>query len=302
MGMMTYPFYLLTQQWGVEKAFGLFLESARSCWQPSSEIQESAYCVLQTAQSKGYESDTVIEAFRSVKIQLKDQDTLSHYQMSAEKLRTQFTANPQSDRAIVSYYWEFGDGQTSNEVSPHYEYGAKGDYTPKLTIKDDQGVTDSFSRSLSVTDEYCAPGSLAVKKREFDSVTINGVNINFDADRYDYSGLPAIDVTAGNAFTIAVTGTVLNTEKPKTTWYVRIDLNDDGEFSFKKSAEFPFTDEELLRLEQDDNAYSFNQAITVPAEYSGKTLHMRLSGDTLGSFSACSVYLGAVVDVRLNVL
>jgi PKD repeat protein len=297
MGMMTYPFYLLTQQWGVEKAFGLFLESARSCWQPSSEIQESAHCVLQTAQSKGYESDTVIEAFRSVKIKLKNKDTFSHYQVSSEKLRTQFTANPQSDNTVVSYYWEFGDGQTSNEASPYHEYDVKGVYTPKLTIEDDQGLTDSFSRSHSITDEYCAPGSLAVKKREFDSVTINGVNINFDADRYDYSDLAAIDVTAGQAFTINVSGRVLNTQKSKTTWYVRVDINDDGKYSFDTG-----TEEELLKLEQDDNAYSFNQAITIPAESSGKTLHMRLSGDTLGSFSACSVYLGTVADVRLNVL
>lgn len=43
-----------------------------------------------------------------------------------------------------SFYWEFGDGVTSTEVSPKHLYVATGYYTVKLTARSSAGYSESF--------------------------------------------------------------------------------------------------------------------------------------------------------------
>ncbi|MFT5594917.1 MAG: vibriolysin [Oceanicoccus sp.] len=294
MGMMTYPFYLLTQKWGVNDAFSLFLESAKSCWEPASEILHAARCVHQTARVKGYTEDDVIEAFRAVKIQLREEDTLAHYEFDAKKLRVQFTDDTRSDRVVTHYHWDFDDGTTSTEASPYHEYAVAGEYNPTLTVTDHLDRTDTFSRDVSITDQYCKPMTSTIR-RQFDSVSINGVDLGFDASRYDYTDLPPIDVTADAPFSVVVVGTVVDTKSTDTRWSVRVDLNDDASYT-------EADDELLLEKNQANNEYSFNETITIDSSYIGKTVYMRLNGDTFKSFSACNTIMGSVVEVRLNVV
>ena len=51
-----------------------------------------------------------------------------------------------SDGEIVSYRWDFGDGQGSDEIKPAHVYGDEDSYTVKLTIEDDgsNAVTYEF--------------------------------------------------------------------------------------------------------------------------------------------------------------
>ena len=294
MGMMTYPFYQLTQKWGIESAFSLFLEAAQSCWQPDSEIMHAANCVHQTAKINGYSESDVIEAFRAVKIQLSEEDTLAHYEFTASKLRVQFTDDTHSDRVVTDYFWEFGDGQTSTDASPYHEYAEAGKYQPKLKVTDHLGVIDTFARTLDITDQYCSPITSTLK-RQFNTVVINEIDIPFDLKRYDYSDMPPIEVTAGVPFSLMVEGQVLDTQSPQTRWSVRVDLNDDGEYS-------EMDGELLLEYDQFDNEYGLNDSITIDSEYIGQTVYMRLNGDTFKGFSACQTILGSVVELRLKVV
>ena len=294
MGMMTYPFYVLTQKWGVENAFSLFLKSAQSCWQPNEELLQAVDCVYQTAQGNGFSTQDVIDAFRAVKIQLNDEDTLAHYEFEAQKLRVQFTDDTHSDRVVTEYHWDFDDGSTSTLASPYHEYVNSGDYHPTLTVTDHLGTTDTFYRRVSISDEYCRPITSTIK-RQFDTVAINGVEITFDPSQYDYSALTPIEVTAGTPFSLVVTGTVVDTESKDTRWSARVDLNDDGKYT-------EADDELLLEFDQFENEYSLNQSITIDAAHVGKTLYMRLNGDTFKGFSACHAILGSVVEVRLKIV
>ena len=52
------------------------------------------------------------------------------------------------DGEIVSYFWDFGDGNTSTEQNPVHTYGAPGTYTVTLTVTDDEGFTHT------ATDQY----------------------------------------------------------------------------------------------------------------------------------------------------
>jgi len=66
------------------------------------------------------------------------------YQMIAEGETAIFwdNASYDPDGFIVSYYWDFGDGNDSWEQYPSHTYYAAGFYNVTLTVTDDQGATD----------------------------------------------------------------------------------------------------------------------------------------------------------------
>lgn len=48
---------------------------------------------------------------------------------------------------IATYFWEFGDGQTSNRPNPTYTYTKAGIYSVSLTITDTKGVSDKLTKN-----------------------------------------------------------------------------------------------------------------------------------------------------------
>jgi PKD repeat protein len=55
-----------------------------------------------------------------------------------------------SDGAIVSYFWNFGDGGTAAVATAAHTYAAEGTYTAVLTVTDNQGATDSDTVLITV--------------------------------------------------------------------------------------------------------------------------------------------------------
>jgi PKD repeat protein len=52
---------------------------------------------------------------------------------------------------IVSRRWDFGDGATSILQNDQHPYGGPGDYSVTLTVVDNSGLSDTETRSVSVT-------------------------------------------------------------------------------------------------------------------------------------------------------
>jgi hypothetical protein len=52
------------------------------------------------------------------------------------------------------YYWNFGDGNTSNEENPWHKYESEGKYFVTLTVKSDKGCTDTMRYISPVTVEF----------------------------------------------------------------------------------------------------------------------------------------------------
>ncbi|MDW8069690.1 MAG: PKD domain-containing protein [Anaerolineae bacterium] len=63
-----------------------------------------------------------------------------------------FDASPSSDPdgTIVSYEWEFGDGDRDAGVTVAHAYREAGEYTVTLTVRDDRGATDTAQATVRI--------------------------------------------------------------------------------------------------------------------------------------------------------
>jgi PKD repeat protein len=68
-----------------------------------------------------------------------------------KKLVTFTDRSADSDGAIVSWFWDFGDGKTSTEQNPRHRYRKNGNYSVTLTVADDGGVSNFTSKNMTVT-------------------------------------------------------------------------------------------------------------------------------------------------------
>lgn len=56
------------------------------------------------------------------------------------------------DGSIVSWLWDFGDGDTSIEKNPEHRYVKFADYTVTLTVSDDQGAVSTATQNFTVSN------------------------------------------------------------------------------------------------------------------------------------------------------
>ncbi|MFQ6116795.1 MAG: PKD domain-containing protein [Candidatus Bipolaricaulia bacterium] len=56
------------------------------------------------------------------------------------------------NQGITKYDWDFGDGTTASGVSVSHAYSAAGSYLVSLTVTDNQGATDTVTRTVTVSE------------------------------------------------------------------------------------------------------------------------------------------------------
>lgn len=61
-----------------------------------------------------------------------------------------FTNNSTSSGSPITYRWDFGDGSTSTQVNPAYQYNQSGTFTVKLVTTAQSGCKDSVSQTIVV--------------------------------------------------------------------------------------------------------------------------------------------------------
>jgi len=72
----------------------------------------------------------------------------------ANGLSVDFNASASSDTdgSIVTYGWDFGDGNTGSGVMASHTYAVAGSYTVQLTVTDNGGAMTASSQSVAVSD------------------------------------------------------------------------------------------------------------------------------------------------------
>ncbi len=89
-----------------------------------------------------------------------------------------------SDGSIVSWYWDFGDGNTSTIANPTHSYSIPNNYFVTLTVTDDDGGIDDITKNIVVS----GPEELDVDQSVFD----RGFPIRH-ADDGDWAGAQDFD-------------------------------------------------------------------------------------------------------------
>jgi len=77
----------------------------------------------------------------------------ANFSFTANLLQVTFTdLSTDSDGTIVSWAWNFGDTGTSTQQNPVHTYAANNTYSVTLTVTDNEGATDSVTKSVTVSD------------------------------------------------------------------------------------------------------------------------------------------------------
>src|SRR3989344_1203288 len=89
------------------------------------------------------------------------------------------------DKAIVSYFWDFGDNSNDNKFSTQHVYSAVGQYTIILTVRDAEGLADTkqFTIKVNPKDTPITPADFDVVETKLeifvirDSTSTSTINI-----------------------------------------------------------------------------------------------------------------------------
>ena len=98
-----------------------------------------------------------------------------------EEITFDASASTDSDGSIVSYIWDFGDGNQSAQAVATHAYSSPGTYTAVVTVTDDDGASSSASGDITVTGTANQP-PLAVINTSTTSADVNEA-ITFDASQ-----------------------------------------------------------------------------------------------------------------------
>ena len=144
---------------------------------------------------RGYSaySGTSLTASYSV---TSNQAPAAAFSESISELTVAFTdTSSDSDGSISSRSWDFGDGASSASTNPSHSYASAGTYTVTLTVVDDDGASDSATKSIAVAEN---PGGGGLENGE----TVTG--LSGSTGQWQYFTL---DVPAGASnLTIAISG------------------------------------------------------------------------------------------------
>lgn len=152
------------------------------------------------------------------------------------------SASFDADGSVLSYFWDFGDGQTGTGITLTHTYTSPGNYTVTLTVTDNQGSTATATRNIVVTNSPTAAVTVSwAPNRES---AVNGPGGGY---RVYYGTAPNIDIAGADMAVVPYLSgpsapTTITLVLPSGTYYFKVvaysTLNSGGS---KPSQEVSFT-------------------------------------------------------------
>lgn len=100
------------------------------------------------------ENQSKIKPYLEIKIKNHIPKPRFNYTYNISNKNINFTDNSTDpDGPIISYYWEFGDGTTSNQKNITHNYSDYGEYQVNLTVEDNQGTKTKTSQKIILNIE-----------------------------------------------------------------------------------------------------------------------------------------------------
>ena len=104
---------------------------------------------------------------------------------------------------IVSYSWDFGDGNTATGVNPVHTYNQNGTYTVNLTVTDGDSATDSNSTTATIEDTNPVADFTATPTGGSEPLTVDFTDNSTSYDgisawEWDFNNDGTVDSTAQN--------------------------------------------------------------------------------------------------------
>jgi hypothetical protein len=85
-----------------------------------------------------------------------------------------------------SFLWNFGNGETSSEKNPRYQYKSAGKYIATLTIQDEDGTKASYAKEIVVYEKPSADFSIDIEQSDIQSRQIVFLNNSKGAISYSW--------------------------------------------------------------------------------------------------------------------
>jgi len=84
-----------------------------------------------------------------------------------------------SGQPPYTYYWDFGDGNTSTQFNPTHTYTKAGDYTYNFTVTDNSSDTASYSNTITIRELKKAFlfGRFSIMRTDGDLFKVEAVNL-----------------------------------------------------------------------------------------------------------------------------
>lgn len=123
---------------------------------------------------------------------------------------------------ITEYAWDFGDGNTSSEEEPSYQYAAPGDYTVTLIVFSANGCSDTMTHDIHIGELPFADAGPDGSVGYLDTYTLNGSGVG----TFTWEAVPPLNGIYDTINNIFIANPTIELEQ--TTQFIVTVVSPDG--------------------------------------------------------------------------